>query len=127
LVGGYWQEANMGRAFRVLVVEDEAYVALDILAELRSHGITVVGPTASSDEALALIGRETIDAAVLDVKLGDGDCTAVADALNERGVPFLLLTGYGAERVPERHQNRPLINKPYPTILLLNTLNSLTG
>ena len=117
----------MGRAFRVLLVEDEAYVVLDISMELRGHGITVVGPAASSDEALALIGRETIDAAVLDVKLGDGDCTAVADALNERGIRFLFLTGYGAERVPERHQNRPLINKPYPAVLLLNTLEALTG
>src|SRR5262245_12765450 len=103
----------MGRALRLLVVEDEAYVGLDIVGELHTHGIITIGPARSLDEALELVERETIDAAVLDIKLGNELSIAVADALSEQSIPFMFLTGYSTVYVPQRHRDRPFINKPY--------------
>ena len=117
----------MGRAFRVLVVEDEAYTSLDIEGELGAHGISVIGPARSRDEALALIGRETIDAAVLDFQLSGGHSIAVADALAERGIPFMFLTGHSEAVLPARHKTRPFYTKPFPLPLLASTLKSLTS
>src|SRR5262245_32173290 len=115
----------MGRALRVLIVEDEAYIGLDIANELCAHGIRVIGPVRSQHDALQLIGDETIDAAVLDIKLGDADGIAVADAPSDRGIPFVFLTGYSESRVPKKHRDRPFFNKPYPAHLLVEMLKSL--
>ncbi len=81
---------------RVLIVEDEPLVALDMEETLRGLGCEVVGPTATLAEALRLLEEEAqrLDAAVLDVNLGGHAAFPVADALVRRGVPVLFATGY---------------------------------
>lgn len=81
---------------RVLIVEDEPLVALDVEETLRGLGCEVVGPTATLGEALRLLEEEAprLDAAVLDVNLGGHAAFPVADALVRRGVPVLFATGY---------------------------------
>ena len=83
------------RGLLVLVVEDEALIALDLEARLGRHGWRVLGPAATVDQALRLLrDGETPDVALLDVNLGGEPVTPVAEALRARGVPFVLASAY---------------------------------
>ena len=87
----------MGRfaSKRVLVVDDEFLVALDIKRMLVDMGMEVVGPATSLKSALELAEAEAIDVAILDVDLGDGGfVTPVVNTLIARCIPFALATGY---------------------------------
>jgi CheY-like chemotaxis protein len=97
----------------VLVVEDEALVAMLVEDALLDAGATVLGPVATVAEALALLEREMPDVAVLDLNLAGETSTPVADALAARGVPFVVATGYGADGLPPGHADVPVLAKPY--------------
>jgi DNA-binding response OmpR family regulator len=109
---------------RVLVVEDEAMVAMLIEDALLELGCLVIGPVASVSAALQLLDVETLDAAVLDVNLGGEKVFPVADRLAERGVPFLFSTGYGAVGIEQNHLDRPVLQKPYDTDRLGGALSA---
>jgi len=97
---------------RVLLVEDEALVAMvmrDMLVEL---GFCVVGPYSRSVEAVAAAKDESVDAAVLDVNLDGEPVYSVADLLTGRGIPFVFVTGYGAESIDPRFAHVPVLQKP---------------
>ena len=96
----------------VLVVEDEALVALDVAAVLRGAGCAVVGPVGRLDAALKLAQEERLDAAVLDVNLGGPMVFPVAEALRARGVPFIFLTGYDEGFLPPALRNERRVAKP---------------
>jgi CheY-like chemotaxis protein len=99
----------------VLVAEDEALIAMEVEAALRRAGWEVVGPVARAAEAARLAaGEQPLDAAVLDIGLGDATVFAAADALAARGVPLVFLTGYGPGILPERLRGRPVLRKPFP-------------
>src|SRR3954471_7448792 len=101
------------RKRRILVVEDEALIAMDLERIVRNAGCEVLGPVGRAEEALRLAAEERPDAAILDIKLSDGDSFAVADPLARRRVPFVFVTGSGSAVLPERVRGRPLIQKPY--------------
>jgi CheY-like chemotaxis protein len=107
----------------VLVVEDEFYLADDLALELTSRGVTVVGPVADVEEALALLesGVE-IDAAVLDINLRNVSVFPVAEALQEREVPFVFATGYDRSAIPTQFTSVPRLEKPYNLSDLLEIL-----
>ncbi len=100
-------------AKRILVVEDEFLIALDITGALEQGGLVVIGPLASVRDALATIERESVDGALLDANLGGEFVGQVADALFARGVPFAFVSGYGREQLPAQHKGAPLIAKPF--------------
>src|SRR5271166_1565646 len=79
---------------KVLVVEDEALVALQIEDALQEAGFDVLGPARSSAEALDLLKSSPCDAAVLDIGLGSETSEPVARALIARDIPFITLSGY---------------------------------
>jgi len=97
---------------RVLVVEDEALIALDIEIMLQSLGCVVVGPAATVAQALHALAGGAPDAAILDVNLGHEQAFPVADRLVECHVPFVFLTGYSPDILPSRHRSRPVASKP---------------
>ena len=78
---------------RVLVVEDEFIIALDIQASLEEAGATVVGPALTLQQALQLAEKEKLSAAMLDLRLGRDSASPVAQILRERHIPFLFYTG----------------------------------
>ena len=111
---------------RVLVVEDEFYLADDMALALQKLGAEVVGPVPTKDKALALLAsEETIDAAVLDINLKGQAVYPVADALAERGVPFVFATGYDVATLPPDYQRVPLWEKPFKPENLAQALPSL--
>ena len=111
---------------RILAVEDEYYLAMDLAAELTGAGADVIGPAPSIEQALSLITAEPrIDAAVLDINLGGEMAFPVADALLARGVPFVFTTGYIDSDSDARYAQVPRCEKPLEFRKLLETLREL--
>lgn len=105
-------------AQRLLVVEDELLVALDIESILNEAGMVVIGPASSAGEALELIAGSPLDAALLDANLSGEPITAVVQALSERCIPFAYVTGYGRESLPPAYP-APIVTKPFDADQLL--------
>jgi CheY-like chemotaxis protein len=98
---------------RVLIVEDEYLLAMDLQDQLEELGARVLGPAPSVATALRLLDSEAeVEAATLDVTLGGEKCFAVADALRARGVPFVFVTGYDGWTLPEEYRDFPRCSKP---------------
>jgi CheY-like chemotaxis protein len=98
---------------RILVVEDEALIAMDIQSLLEDAGYRVLGPVNSPAAALKALEGNEPDLALLDVNLGGADVFVVADALAKLKAPIIFLTGHTAQRLPSDHRHRPLLAKPY--------------
>ncbi|MEY8839454.1 response regulator [Cribrihabitans sp. XS_ASV171] len=115
--------AKLAREKRILVVEDEYLVAADLSETLQELGATVVGPVSSVQEALAAVtSDQTLDGATLDVTLGQEKSFGVAEALQKRGVPFVLLTGYDDRSLPENLRDVPRCDKPFDVHKLVSAL-----
>jgi DNA-binding response OmpR family regulator len=86
---------------RVLIVEDEFFIALDIGQQLADAGFEVVGPAPSVAKAMKLEADPGCDVAILDVNLGGETSEPVAQKLRESGKPFVVLSGYASDnRLP---------------------------
>ncbi len=104
---------------RLLVVEDEPLVSMDIRAGLEDAGAEVVGPAGTSEEALALIETRRIDAALLDGNLRGRPVDDIAAALARRNIPFAFVTGYGAQSLPRPFTQAAILSKPFSRQQLL--------
>jgi CheY-like chemotaxis protein len=108
---------------RILVVEDEFLIALDIAGALEQGGLVVIGPLASVRDALHALEHERVDGALLDANLGGEPVGRVADALLARRIPFAFVSGYGREQLPRQHQRAPLLGKPFTAEDLLGVVS----
>lgn len=112
---------------RVLLVEDEAIIAMSVEDMLVDLGCIVIGPALSPGHASRLALEEQIDAAVLDINMGEGASFPVAWILRERGIPFCFATGYGEAGVPEDLSDVPVLAKPFNQESLAGVLRRLTS
>ena len=110
---------------RVLVVEDEAFLGLEIGAMLRASGMIPVGPIARSSDALRTIEDAAIDCALLDVNLQGESTESIAVALASRSIPFVFVTGYGRDNLPPGFRDAPLIMKPFAEQTHIATVRGL--
>jgi PAS domain S-box-containing protein len=97
---------------RIMVVEDEALVALALRESLDEMGFSVLGPFNRISEAMVALRNNRVDAAVLDVNLGGELIYPLADVLAADHVPFVFITGYGAEEIEPRYAKVPILQKP---------------
>jgi DNA-binding response OmpR family regulator len=95
----------------VLIVEDDPLIALDLHAALSAAGAGIIAATETT-ESLRLILRNDISVAVLDISLGDRDCTQICQALLHRGVPFLFHTGNAHAAMLQAWPQAPVVTKP---------------
>lgn len=110
---------------RILVVEDDYMLAVDICDDLRRVGATVLGPAPTSHYAYnLLLGRRGIDGAILDIRLHGTDVFDLACELRERGVPMVFATGYGQD-IPATFGGTPLLNKPISSDRLIEVVDNL--
>ena len=109
---------------RVLVVEDEALVAIDIADILSEAGFHIVGPAASVEKALKLIGEFGCDAAVLDMNLRGETAEPIAWELRLRQTPFLFLSAISKDQMPVGLDGEVLLPKPARPDVLISTLRS---
>jgi CheY-like chemotaxis protein len=98
---------------RILVVEDEMLLMMNIETMLQDLGCTAISPAANVADAFALLEERGFDAAMLDVNLDGETSYPVADALVARGTPFLFATGYADHGERTDLLGRPMLRKPY--------------
>lgn len=110
---------------RILVVEDEMMIALEIDDALEALGCEVVGPVATVERALELSRQGGLDGAILDIAVRDGRTYAVAEVLSNRGVPFVFASGYGEGTVPPPFRDRPRLAKPFTAAQLERHVRAL--
>lgn len=113
---------------RILVAEDEEFVADETAVALRGAGCEVVGPMPTLEMALKAAVSEPLDAAVLDINLGGELIWPVALALEARGIPIVFATGYARTfPAPARFADAPWIEKPLLPQRLVAAVASLVG
>jgi len=110
---------------RILIVEDEFLVALELAAVLTDAEFETLEPAPTVEAALQAIDSEPIDAAILDCNLGGRNVDEIAASLTERQIPFVFVTGYGRETLPRSFRTAPFISKPFDERLLLASVKSL--
>ena len=98
---------------RVLLVEDEAMIAMlmeEMLGELECDIVATVG---QFDQAMVAADKEVFDLAFLDVNLGGVPVYPVAEVLRGRGIPFAFVTGYGSAGADTANPPAPVLEKPF--------------
>jgi len=117
------RQADIAR--RVLIVEDEAMIAMLLELVMQNADCTVVGPVATVRGALRLIERQSLDVAIVDFRLGDDDSCDIMDVLDERGVPFLIMTGQEMADLPPRLRHLNIMNKPFQPEALVKAVEKI--
>lgn len=116
------------KGLTILLVEDEAFIAMDLEDHLTDAGATVVGPVPTLGEAERVAREEEVDAAILDVMLGRDEVFPAADILQDRGIPFLFHSAHAEpERIHDAYPSVPLMPKPGDTEKLLGKLIAITA
>ena len=109
----------------ILLVEDEFLILMDLQMQLEDAGATVIAASSVSD-GLARAGRGAVDAAVLDVRLPDGEVYPVALALRDRAVPFLFHSGHAHRNEVQRlFPGAPALAKPVAEKVFLRAVEGL--
>lgn len=98
---------------RVLVVEDEAMIAMLFEDMILDFGSEVVGPATKIADALDIARHAELHAAVLDINVEGAESFPIADVLRDRGVPIIFATGYGSRALPPRFLDSPTLPKPF--------------
>jgi CheY-like chemotaxis protein len=111
---------------RLLVVEDEPLVVMELSTILEDAGAEVIGPAGTADQALHLIETTKLDGALLDGNLGGQSVEAIAAALTRCNVPFVFVTGYGKEHLPCAFARTGVLPKPFTRTELLEAAAQLT-
>ncbi len=104
---------------RILIVEDEYFIADDMAAQLRQRGAEVLGPVGTVEEASRIVSGGELDCAILDMNLRGDMAYPVADRLAEAGIPFVIATGYNSASLPDRFSDVPRVEKPVDPKLVL--------
>ncbi len=115
---------SSGKKYRILIVEDEPFIALTLEDMLDELGFGLAGTVSQVSDALEMIGREPVDCALLDVNLGAEKIDPVADLLAAKACPFIFTTGYGRSGIPNAHAGRPVLQKPFRMDDLADTLKA---
>jgi CheY-like chemotaxis protein len=118
---------DKGQGFAILIVEDQALIALEIEDAVRRNGADVVGSAARLSEALTLIETASWDAALLDMKLANGEAVyPVAERLHAKRIPFAFLTAWDGD-IDARYCHALVLSKPFSLAELESCLQTLVG
>lgn len=109
----------------VLIVEDEALIAMLLEEMLDTRGYSVAAHASTLAEGETMASSLDFDVAILDVSLAGEAVFPVAELLSGRGIPFVFTTGYGAAGVPAAWADRPVFGKPYDIEPLIETIQQL--
>lgn len=101
-------------SYRIMIVEDEYWTAMDMAVEVQERGAKVAGPFGSVPQAIELLrSAQRPDAAILDIRLRDIDVFPVVDILVEEGIPFVFATACLERDLPARFAKVPRFEKPF--------------
>jgi DNA-binding response OmpR family regulator len=111
---------------RILVVEDENWLAMELAWLVQEAGYAVLGPERSVAEARKALGRIQVDLALLDVAVGSETVFPLSKILEDMGVPFIFLTGKPG-LLPAEYSWRPVVPKPWQPTVLLALISQVLG
>jgi len=112
---------------RILVVEDEPLLAMDIAGQLEDAGATVIGPAGNAAAALSLIERYRFHGALLDANLAGSPVDDIAAALVHNNIPFVFVSGYNKASLPKAFDAMELLSKPFHAKELLAVVARLVA
>jgi DNA-binding response OmpR family regulator len=110
---------------RIFLAEDEFLVGLVLEEDLRAAGFSIVGPFTTFAAALAASRSEEFDLAVLDINMAGEMIFPLADELQQRGIPYIFLSGYASMDLPERFRSLPRFAKPHDPVMLVRQVEQL--
>jgi len=110
---------------RILIVEDEPMIALNLEELLVSEGFAIAGVAEKLEKAMGLVDPGLCDAAIVDANLAGVSASPVASALTARGLPFIVLSGYSPEQLPDAFRGALFIKKPCRPNQIIRALNSM--
>ena len=110
---------------KILIVEDEAPIALNLASAVQQAGGIVIGPVATVAAAHAAMADNRLDGALLDIRLRNETSFPLADVLAVLGIPFVFVSGLSSALMPYTHRERPLFDKPYESGEVIATLARL--
>jgi CheY-like chemotaxis protein len=125
-VGEPARAAQTGHKRRVLIVEDNSWIALLMAEEVTELGCAVVGPARSLSDALTMARGENLDAALVDINLGQDTAFPLAEVLADRNIPFTFITGV-SEAPDAPFQDVPVLPKPFGSAGLRRVLADMLG
>jgi CheY-like chemotaxis protein len=111
----------------ILIVEDEFLIGLMLIKEIAGAGGSSIGPATSVAEALKEIESRIIDLVILDAKLVDGSGAELATCLEERRIPYVVVSGYDKVNLPDGLRRAPFIAKPISVPVLLEAIEGLNA
>lgn len=110
---------------KVLVVEDEALIAFGVETELQGTEFEIVAQATTVSEALKLVETPELGIVLLDGNLRGESAAPVAERLAEKGIPFIILTGYSSKQLGDWLADGPRLNKPYAAAELLTLMRQM--
>ncbi len=112
---------------RLLVVEDESLIALDLIDRLEKFGCQSVRAVSTEEGCLKALEEGVFDCALLDANLHGRPVDSIAAALTRRGVPFVFVTGYGRAGLPTAFAQAPVLSKPVTDDQLIEAIKEVTA
>ena len=113
---------------RVLVVEDDFLISMDLKAVLTDAGAEVVGPCRTVIDAVASVNEGSISAGLLDIRLALESVVPVATQLTDRGIPFVFYTGYvDTGEIREKFPHSKIVHKPASPEILVGAVADVLG
>ncbi|WGD54887.1 response regulator [Bradyrhizobium sp. CB1650] len=116
---------NKLKGCRVLIVEDEYFLASDLETALKLQGASIVGPIGHFDAAYRQAARDHFDVAIIDINLHNEAAYPIADELIRQSIPFVFCSGYDAKVIPERFTGVSLWQKPVDLPKLVDRIAQL--
>lgn len=111
---------------RLMIVEDQAIIAMDVQTALEEQGAVVVWAHSLEEARAFLQAPERLDAVLLDLGLGTENGLDLLGELDARHIPAILTSGYSGDG-EKRLEGRPALKKPYTMSALVETLLTLQG
>lgn len=106
----------------ILLVEDDVLIGMMLVDMFDALGFPEPAQAASVEDALAIISAQPVDAALVDINLGEAKGWPVADALAAKDIPFAFTSG-GGDAIPPAHAHRKLVSKPFRLSEIETVLN----
>ncbi len=112
---------------KVLVVEDEYFIADDLARALDAAGADPIGPAGTVDQARRLLKNQRVDAAILDLNLRGDMAVDFVEQLSAAGVPCVIVSGYGRGSLPESLEAIPSLEKPVSYEKVIEMVRNVLG
>jgi DNA-binding response OmpR family regulator len=110
---------------RILLIEDEPLVSMDMESSLTAAGCEIIGPAGTLEDAKLLVEDANYDAALVDANLAGYPVDELATALTQKNCPFAFVTGYGREALPSGFREAVMLGKPFSQDQLLTVVEIL--